>query len=236
MRVTLPESGRKRSRTLGGTTVSALFHAALISAVVLSTGYGAEHLTGPGKPEVVVLVAPRDPKPEAPPPVADLTPRPIVPTNVAVPSDVDVVLTTTIPDGLPPIDARIGTVSLEEFAVKPRDSVSTSQQGSGTDDQPFTDLTVERQVAARPGNPPPRYPDLLRTAGVEGTVHAQFVVDTTGRVERESIRFKRSDHQLFERAVTETLLRSRYLPAEAGGRKVRQLVEQAFSFTLGRSL
>jgi protein TonB len=63
-------------------------------------------------------------------------------------------------------------------------------------------------------------------------VHAQFVVDTSGRVERESIRFKRGDHTLFERAVIETLLRSRYSPAEAGGRKVRQLVEQAFSFTL----
>lgn len=236
MRVTLPESGRRSSRTFGGTTLSALFHAAVITTVVLSTGYGAEHLTGPGRPEMVVLVAPRVPKPEAPPPVADQAPRPIVATNVAVPPDIDVVLTTTIPDGLPPIDAHIGTVSLEEFAVKPRASVSTQQQGSGTDDQPYTDLTVERQVTARPGNPPPRYPDPLRVAGIEGTVYARFVIDTTGRVERESIRFSRSDHQLFERSVTETLLRSRYLPAEAGGRKVRQLVEQAFSFTLGRSL
>jgi protein TonB len=234
MRITLPESARRQARTIGGTTVSTVIHAAVISGVVLSTGYGAEHLIAPSKPEEIVLVAPRVPKPEPPPPVAGAAPGPVIATNVAVPPDLNIVLSQTIPDGLPPIDARIGTVSLEEFAVKPRDSV-IARRGGAVDDQPYTDLTVERQVTALSGNPRPRYPDLLRTAGVEGTVHAQFVVDTTGRVERESIRFQRSDHQLFERAVTETLLRSRYLPAEAGGRKVRQLVEQAFSFTLGRS-
>jgi protein TonB len=235
MRVTLPESGRQRSRSLGGTTASTLVHAALICGVVVTTGYGRDHLTLPGKPDVVVLIAPRAPKRDVPRPAHAVPSRPMVPTNVMIPPVVTAPLTVNIPDGLPPIDSRIGTVSLEDFAASSRASVPTAPHAAGREDQPYTDLTVERQVVARPGNLPPRYPDPLRNAGVEGTVHAQFVVDTTGRVERESIRFKRSDHQLFERAVTETLLRSRYLPAESGGRKVRQLVEQAFSFTLGRS-
>jgi protein TonB len=235
MRVTLPESGSKRSRSLGGTTVSTLVHAAVISAVVVTTSYGTEHVRVPGKPELVTLVAPPVRKPEVPSPAHRAPPRPAVPTNLRIAPERYIPLNIRIPDGLPPVDSRIGTVSLEEFAARPRDSVPTALRAAGREDQPYTDLTVERQVVARPGNLPPRYPDLLRSAGVEGAVHAQFVVDTTGRVERESIRFRRSDHQLFERAVIETLLRSRYMPAEVAGRKVRQLVEQAFSFTLGRS-
>jgi protein TonB len=53
-------------------------------------------------------------------------------------------------------------------------------------------------------------------------------------VEPSSIRFTRSDHDQFDRAVREVLLRSRYVPAEVGGRQVRQLVEQAFAFALKR--
>jgi len=34
--------------------------------------------------------------------------------------------------------------------------------------------------------------------------------------------------------VREALTRTRFVPAEAAGRKVRQLVEQAFTFNLAR--
>jgi len=34
--------------------------------------------------------------------------------------------------------------------------------------------------------------------------------------------------------VRDALLRARFSPAEAGGHKVRQLVEQTFTFTIGR--
>ena len=37
---------------------------------------------------------------------------------------------------------------------------------------------------------------------------------------------------LFLRAVEDALSSSRYLPAEAGGRRVRQLVEQTFAFRI----
>ena len=41
-----------------------------------------------------------------------------------------------------------------------------------------------------------------------------------------------STHDLFSRAVRDALARARFTPAEAGGRKVRQLVEQAFTFRI----
>ena len=93
---------------------------------------------------------------------------------------------------------------------------------------------VEKQVSVVPGSPPPRYPEILRSAGVEGQVTALFVVDETGRAEEDSVRFVRSDNSLFESAVKQALHRMRFVPAEIGGRKVRQLVLMPFVFTLAR--
>jgi hypothetical protein len=49
--------------------------------------------------------------------------------------------------------------------------------------QPYFDLQVEKQAAPMPGNPSPHYPDMLRSANVEGEVIAKFIVDSTGRAE-----------------------------------------------------
>jgi len=91
---------------------------------------------------------------------------------------------------------------------------------------------VEKVVVALPGTAP-RYPDMLRQAGVEGDVRAQFVVDTLGRVEPGSLRLLEATHDQFAAAVRTALsARARFKPAEAGGHKVRQLVEQTFTFRL----
>ncbi|NJN05990.1 MAG: hypothetical protein HC814_05950 [Rhodobacteraceae bacterium] len=60
------------------------------------------------------------------------------------------------------------------------------------------------------------------------------MVDTLGRVEPGSFRVLDSAHPLFERAVRDALGAMRFVPAEAGGRRVRQVVEQSFLFTLRR--
>jgi protein TonB len=93
---------------------------------------------------------------------------------------------------------------------------------------------VERQASLAPGNVAPRYPESLRNAGVEGRVMATFVVDVSGRAEDTTVRFARSDNGLFEDAVRGALRRMRFIPAEVGGRKVRQLVQMPFVFTLSR--
>ena len=93
---------------------------------------------------------------------------------------------------------------------------------------------MEKQVAPAPGNAPPRYPDMLRSANVEGEVLMQFVVDTTGRVllNDPQTRVLKSSHELFTNSVRQHLSVARYYPAEIGGRKVRQLVQQPFNFAL----
>ena len=116
--------------------------------------------------------------------------------------------------------------------------VSATGQPSGApnvaDGPPFTENMVENAVVAIPGTATPRYPAMLQSAGVEGSVRAQFVVDTLGRVEPGSFRALESSHDLFTAAVRDALGRARFKPAELGGHRVRQLVEQSFSFSISR--
>jgi periplasmic protein TonB len=235
MKVKLPESARDRKRSFGGATVSTLLHAVVIGGSVAATGHVGDSVMRRDDPVEMIYVRPPDPEVRrAPEPEA---PRPMeIPTNVEPLPSTELVRVDLgkVPDVLPPITSRIGTMSENEFRVSPRDTVPSVANGTRLSNEPFTELTVEKAVQARSGNPEPRYPAFLQSAGVQGTVYAQFVVDTTGRVEPSSIVFPRSDHVLFERAVRDVLLRSRYSPAEFGGQRVRQLVEQAFAFALRR--
>ena len=71
-------------------------------------------------------------------------------------------------------------------------------------------------------------------AGVEGQIIAVFVVDEQGRAEAESVHFLQPDNELFEREVRVTLRGMRFIPAEVGGKKVRQLVQMPFVFKLSQ--
>jgi len=93
---------------------------------------------------------------------------------------------------------------------------------------------VEKRVSLLPGSGSPTYPEVLRLAGKEGRVVAQFVVDEEGRVEEKTVKLVRSDNMLFDEAVRSVLPRMRFAPAEIAGRKVRQLVEMPFVFALSR--
>jgi protein TonB len=103
--------------------------------------------------------------------------------------------------------------------------------GSGNAGRAYDENQVERAVQVT-RQPAPRYPDALKSVGVEGVVSMRFIVGADGRVEPGSISVIDSPHKLFSDAVRASLLNSRYRPAEAGGRSVRQLVEQTFSFKL----
>lgn len=101
-------------------------------------------------------------------------------------------------------------------------------------DGAFVEADVEKVVAPFGTNPRPRYPSSLQASNVEGTFVVEFVVDSTGRVDRRTFEFPPATHRLFVKAVRDALLRSRFLPAELGGRRVAQMVQQRFSFILHR--
>lgn len=100
-------------------------------------------------------------------------------------------------------------------------------------DQPYFEFQVEIPVRAE-GATAPRYPDILRKAGVEGEVLVQFVVDTMGKVEPATFKTLKASHELFANAVREALPGMTFTPARLKGAKVRQLVQQPFSFAMAR--
>ena len=99
-------------------------------------------------------------------------------------------------------------------------------------DSIFTQLEVDSTVTRFPGSAAPAYPvDMLRQ-GVQGSVVTQYVVDTTGFADSTSLKIMRSTHAQFADAVRAALPYMRFFPAKVGTKKVRQLVEQEFSFKI----
>jgi protein TonB len=145
----------------------------------------------------------------------------------------------------PIIEISVPTVEIPAILGRPGDFPAGGIHGPAVDgalngnsergdNAPFLAAQVERQVSLAPGSKPPRYPETLRAAGIEGRVVASFVVSDLGVVEEASIRILSSDNSLFNDAVKTALGRMRFVPAEIGGKKVRQLVQMPFVFTLSR--
>ena len=181
------------------------------------------------------------PRPVAPQPQPKVpaTPALTAPARVSVTlPPVDLKAAPTIGDVVaPPAPEKIRAAGIPTGgSVKASDddeggSRSRGGLGSGASGRAFQADQVEREVQPLRAAPP-RYPDALKSVGVEGVVAMRFIVGTDGRVEPGSISVVSSPHKLFSEAVRTALLNSKYRPAEAGGQAVRQLVEQSFSFRL----
>jgi len=74
------------------------------------------------------------------------------------------------------------------------------------------------------------YPPDLFVAGIGGVVVAEFVVDTTGRVEPETFSVVSSPHLLLSHAVYDAIAPAQFTPASRGGLHVRQVVQMRFRF------
>ena len=239
MFATLIESAHRREAHPVEALLSAVLHVGLIAAAVVVTDSMGRVATAKLVTEAVRFVEPVREKP-APPPepvqqpaiVRDLAGPPL-PKGFQV-----LVAPLEIPDVLPPVDLSQKTTNEADFSgVGVAGGVANGVVGAPVSDakaagQPYFEFQVEKRVLARPDNPRPSYPETLRLAGITGQVFAQYVVDTLGRVEPKSVRILASTHELFSSAVRDVLPRMRFVPAEAGGRRVRMLVEQPFSFTI----
>src|SRR5690348_13383943 len=233
----LIESKAKKQRRAGGIAFSAVLHALLITGAVYGTLQAKEQLEKP-KAEKVEFVEMK--KKDEPPPKEEKPPPPPEVVMKAPPPKGFQVLTAPIkiPDVLPDIDLSKKVTNEEDFSGKGQAGGIAKGVVGGTpqpvSDQPYFEFQVEKQVAALPDNPRPRYPDMLRSANVEGEVLAQFVVDTTGRAEMNTFKVLKSSHDLFTNSVKSALANMRFYPAEVGGRKVKQLVQMPFVFGLNK--
>jgi periplasmic protein TonB len=235
----LIESKAKNQKRAGGFMMSAVIHTVLITAAIYGTLQAKEQLEKP-KAEKVEFVEMKK-KDDPPPPKEEPKPPPPDVVVKAPPPKGFQVLTAPIkiPDVLPDIDLSKKVTNEDDFTGKGVAGGIAKGVVGGTpqpvNDQPYFEFQVEKQVAPMPNNAGPRYPDMLRSANVEGEVLAQFVVDTSGRAEMNTFKVLKSSHDLFTNAVKAALANMKFYPAEVGGRHVKQLVQMPFQFTLNKS-
>ncbi|HUL49383.1 MAG TPA: energy transducer TonB [Gemmatimonadales bacterium] len=192
-------------------------HAAIIASAVLAT----LHVSQRGNAlladtTMVYLGHDRQPEQKAPA-------RPVQPVAFDQPLKgfQAVVAPTDIPSHIPPV--RLGE------AFNPADYSGVGVEGGVANGvlPAAGDVYLEAIVEEKPSllsSPPSFYPELLRTAGIQGRVILQAIVDTLGRAEPGSIKIITSPDSGFNVVSRTWLLHALFRPAHVHGRAVRVLV------------
>jgi len=209
----------------GGGAASVFVHSALIAGAVYATlqtrvTHDSPHI------EIALPVLSEPPRP----PAGDPGP------SVLLPLPVRLAVSAVIPPVIPPPSSTpfdptrfsgIGPDSgVMPGLLAPGAAVST------------TEIYAPTMVEERPeriGGPEPRYPEMLRQAGIEGQVVVECVIDTLGRAEPGSIRVVASSHPLFDAPAREAVAASSFRPARLDGRAVRVRVQLPLNFRMARS-
>jgi TonB family protein len=156
--------------------------------------------------------------------------RPAPPRETRFPFE----LTRGIRDGsdLPPPNSKPGG---EPLPARTDQKLGVPPPGRTTIriDSVFSAIAVDSEVVRYP-SANPIYPRDLLEGGIEGTVDAEFVVDTSGRVDLTSVNVLTSTHEEFSSSVQSSLAGALFRPAWRNLIKVRQLVRQRFSFKIYR--
>jgi len=232
----LIESRAKRQKHAGGTTFSIVLHAVLIGAAVYLTYHANEALAKPKEEKVDFVTVKKDPPPPKeqpkPPPEAVVAPPP--PKGFQI-----LTAPIKIPDVIPDVDLSKAVTNEADFTGKGAEGGTARGVAGGVaapvqSDQTYFEFNVEKQASAAEGNTPPTYPPVLRAGNIEGNVLVSFVVDTSGRADMSTFNVIKTTHDLFTAAVRQHLPQMKFIPAEIGGHKVKQLVQMPFVFTLNK--
>ena len=219
----LIESKRKtqKGRFMGVGFVSVTLHTAIIGGAVYAT---LSANTGDNKAKVdttvVFLQQQQQKQPDQPPPPTIDVPLKGFQTVVAI---------TDIPKNIPPVNLQ------EHF--DPKDFSGAGVEGglatgvTPNTDQVFSADVVQEKPEVLSG-PPSQYPELLRQAGIQGVVMVQAIVDTSGRVEPNSIKIVSSPNPGFDTPAKNQVLKTLFRPARVYGHAVRVLIQLPINFSL----
>jgi len=109
----------------------------------------------------------------------------------------------------------------------------TNRAAPGLSGSPF-DARVVEEPPALLSHPAPRYPEVLRQAGIEGDVMVEAVLDTLGHVEPGSLRVVRGAHALLDAEAVTVVSGSLYRPGRMGAHAVRVRIQVPVRFALRR--
>jgi protein TonB len=215
-------------RSYGGVfgygVVSIVVHAVLITGAVYAT---VQAVAIEDRIQQLNLTVAAPDQPDEPPPdePAVVAPPPKGFQTLAIPLSIPV-------DIPPPSEGSFNAADFSGTGVE--GGVFRGVEGGPViSDQPYLEAVVEERPE-RVGGIPPRYPEILRQAGIEGRVLVEVVIDTLGRAERGSLRILSSTHQLFEAPAREAVANSIYRPGRIQGRAVRVRVQIPLNFTITR--
>jgi len=230
MSINLIESEHRTQKSVRSTFVSVAVHACIISlSVYASASAGEVHVTVPSDTvRLVYTTPPKDPESS----YAPVTRSPH--ETFTLPSEIykKIVFPTTVPTELPNVNPNAPVID-PGTAFGGATSVDGSAISTGTpgdSGEPLFAAQVEKPAMPRSSNPSPKYPSLLENSRVEGTALVQFVVDTLGVVDMSTFKVLDATNDLFAESTRATLSKWRFYPAEAGGRKVKQIVQLPLRF------
>jgi len=130
-------------------------------------------------------------------------------------------------------DARPPAVPDEIVGDRAKDTVTaTPVPESKGEDSVYSVLEVDVAVVRAANSAAPAYPLKMLQQHISGSVAAQYIVDTTGFADTASLHVLNTPRSEFIQAVKDVLPYMRFEPARIGKTKVRQLVEQSFSFKI----
>jgi TonB family protein len=225
MMLTLLESNRTPLVRGQGVLVSAIVHSALIGAVVVGHRDPVAEEKHPLE-EKVVFIIPVDRSPESRPQQAEISW--VGEGQGAGESAGD--------EGMDAKDEeRASELEVAVAGRTPNETESTFTPPSddwSLGDTVLTVLEVDSAVARSPESAAPAYPETMLAQNIEGVVNVQYVVDTLGLVDTNTVKILESTHPDFTQAVRIALPGMRFRPAIVRSRKVRQLVQQPFTFRI----
>lgn len=138
----------------------------------------------------------------------------------------------TQPVDLPITPSKDNDTRLVETVLPPPTQMAIEEVAVPEPPRTFSEIEVDSAAMRDPDSAGPAYPLKLLALKLEGATVVQFVVDSTGHVELNSLVILDSTHPDFTQAVRDVLPRMKYQPAKMGRRPVAQLVEQRFGFRI----
>lgn len=232
MFATLMESRSTRVRNEFGTAASAAIHLTLIVVAAYITTASARTAQPDDPPIQLRWVRPQPSQPSTGHSPAKASSSSNASTTTRTIRNISLSISADIPD----VNIPLGAVRADEFSTTGVGTASENPASTGpVGGKPaFEAYEVDSPVSAIAGSYRPDYPAALRSAGIEGDVTAQFIVDRNGHASAESIRIISATNELFAASVKRAIPRMRFVAARLNGEPVAQSVQQLFSFRLDR--
>ncbi len=210
---------------------------ALVSALILGSVFASSFFY-PNR----VPPAPDDPPAPLPPHVVIVLDEEKPPPSETdgeqeKPNDIDAPPPPRAPELPGNVDPDIPTQPLQPVEISdpigpPAVTIPPGPVGPGSRHGPeIIDQTLLDRKPTPRAQIPPQYPFELRSAGIEGEVVVEFIVDTNGQVRNPTV--VRSTQREFEAAALQAIAKWTFRPGRKGGRVVNAgRVQQLFTFRI----